>query len=170
MKITTGMLAAALLLGTLAGCTGAQKEVDQVSTQETQLSEYRDQANAWGADIMEQVPASEAKNIYPNMGGTREAGVMYEEWPKYYFWEQGADLLPEGPRSPEQLADDLEPWLKDQGWVRNTDAEAPAGKTSFTRGYQRDDYSLAIEVFTVEPPRAQTLNFTIVTPSTTPAG
>lgn len=136
--------------------------------QESQLRGYVDQADAWGADIIARIPEAEIEDLCPNSGGLRQAGDLYAEWPKNYFWDQGVDLIPDGPRTPTQFADDLEPWLEEEGWVRDHDREFPPGKESFTRASSRGAYTLAVEIYTVAPPRAQTINFSIVRPTTDP--
>ncbi|WP_146120118.1 hypothetical protein [Leucobacter massiliensis] len=137
-----------------------------MATQEAQLRGYIDQANAWGEEIVAQLPEADVEELSPNSGGTRQSSALYEDWPQYYYWEQRVRLKPEGARTPEQLADELQPWLEQQGWQRATAGELPAGKESFTRDYRRGGYSLAVEVFTEPPPRAQTISFRIVTPDT----
>ena len=143
-------------------------EEESVAVQEAQLKALIAQADDWGGEIVAQIPVSEVEEIYPNMGGSRGAGDDYEQWPRYYYWFQGVDLLPDGPRSPTAVADDLEPWLQRQGWQRNEEAEFPAGQESFERDYFRDGYHLIVEVYTEEPPMAQAINFKIVTPQTDP--
>jgi len=159
-------------LVTLLSACGSQpqlSEEDRVAVQETQLAEFIQRADGWGAEIVANVPASEVETLYPNMGGSRGAGENYEQWPRYYYWFQGIDLLAEGARSPSAVADDLEPWLKRQGWERNTDVEFPPGQERFERDYFREGYHLIVEVYTEEPPMAQAINFKIVTPQTDPS-
>lgn len=124
------------------------------------------QADAWGAEIIAQVPVAEAQKIYASSGVTREAGALYEQWPQYYYWEQRVLLLPSQARSPKQLADELDVWLPQHGWVRNTAKEFPPTDESFTRDYYRDGDSLSVEAYTVPLPRAQLIAFRIVTPQT----
>ncbi|WP_146073409.1 hypothetical protein [Cryobacterium sp. N22] len=155
------------MLFVLSGCGSSEAPpAEAVVSQEDQLQVFVEQADAWGADIIAQAPEEEAKAIYENFGGSRQAGADYAEWPQYYYWAQGVDLYPDGPRTPTEFADDLEPWLEDQGWVRNLDSEFSPGEESYVRGYVRGRYSLEVEVYTVTPPQAQSLNFTIVTPDT----
>jgi hypothetical protein len=145
--------------------------VERVASQEAQLREYVEQADAWGgggAEIIVQIPEAEVENVTQNLGGSRQASDLYEDWPKYYYWDQIVSLLPDGPRTPAQLADDLEPWLEEQGWQRDRAREFPPGKESFTRDYRRGAYTLAVEVYTVPPPHAQSISFSIVTPNTDP--
>jgi hypothetical protein len=136
-----------------------------VASQEVELQEFVDQADAWGADIIAQVPEAEKASVTGNIGGSRQAGVMYEEWPKNYYWSQIIVLHP-GARAPTVFADDLEPWLEEQGWVPNRDNEFSPGQESFVRGYVRGRYSLTVEVYTAPPPQAQLLGLRIATPET----
>ncbi|WP_314147858.1 hypothetical protein [uncultured Leifsonia sp.] len=153
----------------LAGCgLTAEQEARQVATQQAQLAALIDRADGWGAEILAQIPEPEIEAVTKNIGGPRLASDYYEEWPKYYTWNQFIDLYPDGPRTPTQLADDLEPWLEDQGWVRHKEREFPRGKSSFERDYGREGYLLELQVDTVAPPRAQTISFLIVTPETDP--
>jgi len=168
-RAALAVVTAGVVLVLTTGCvTSESRKAEAVATQEVQLQEFIDQADAWGADIIAQAPEEEAEDIYENFGGSREAGANYEEWPKYYYWAQGVDLYPDGPRTPTEFADGLEPWLEEQGWVPNLDKEFPPGRDSYVRDYVRGRYSLAVEVYTVTPPQAQSLKFRIVTPRTDP--
>lgn len=158
-------ITASVALVLLSGC--GMSEAESVASQEAQLQKLVEQADAWGADIITQVPEAEKADVTGNIGGSRQASAMYEEWPKYYYWSQIVVLNPTA-RTPTVFADDLEPWLVEQGWVRNPDHEFPPGKETFVRAYQRGRYSLAVEVYTALPPQAQLLNFKIVTPETNP--
>lgn len=91
-------------------------------------------------------------NVGVAKGGSRQASANYEEWPKYYYWAQGVDLQPDGARTPTEFADHLEPWLIEQGWVRNEERGLPPRKESFERSYVRRQYSLTVVVYTVAPP------------------
>ena len=154
------------MLFLVSGCGLMEaRQAEAVASQEVQLQEFVDQADAWGADIIAQVPEAEKASVTGHLGGSRQAGANYEEWPKYYYWSQIVELYPTA-RTPTEFADDLEPWLEEQGWVRNQDNEFPPGKESTIRGYARGQYSLSVEMYTVLPPRAQLLNFKIVTPRT----
>jgi len=167
IRAALAVVTAGVLLCALSGCALIEaRQAEVVASQEAQLLEFIDQADAWGADIIAQAPAEESKAIYENFGGSRQASANYEEWPQYYYWAQGVDLYPDGPRTPTEFADDLEPWLEKQGWVRNLDKEFPPNEENFVRDYVRGRYSLAVEVYTVSPPQAQSLNFRIVTPQT----
>lgn len=162
-----GLVALAVLL---SGC-GAQPQLsaeEKVVVQEAQLDELIERADTWGADILAQIPDSEVELISENTGGARKASDDYEEWPKYYYWDQMLVLHAEGARSPSDVADDLEPWLEEQGWERNEGSEFPPGEESFERDYYRDGYHLVVEVYTEAPPRVQSINFMIVTPQTDP--
>ncbi len=167
-KLVVSVLVSVALAGALAGCGSEQREAEQVASQETQLQEYVEQADALGAEIIAQIPEAEVENVTQNLGGSRQASDLYEDWPKYYYWDQIVSLLPDGPRTPAQLADDLEPWLEEQGWQRDRAREFPPGKESFTRDYRRGAYTLAVEVYTVPPPHAQSISFSIVTSNTDP--
>ena len=166
-RAALAVVTAGVVLSVVSGCGLSEaRQAEAVASQEVQLQEFIDQADAWGADIIAQAPEEEAKAIYENFGGSRDA--YYKEWPQYYYWAQGVDLYPDGPRTPTEFADDLEPWLEDQGWVRNLDKEFPPDRDSYVRDYVRGRYSLAVEVYTVTPPQAQSLKFRIVTPRTDP--
>ena len=155
------------MLFVLSGCGSSEaRQAEPVVSQEDQLQEFVEQADAWGADIIAHAPEDEAKDIFENFGGSRQASADYAEWPQYYYWAQSIELYPDGPRTPTEFAVDLEPWLEEQGWVRSRNGEFPPGRDSFTRDYSRGRYSLAVEVYTVTPPQAQSLNFRIVTPDT----
>ena len=143
---------------------------EQVVVQEQQLDEFISQADRWGEEILAQIPASELdpeSEASPG-GGVRAANDDYEEWPKFYYWNRNVELKSEGVRTPTEIADDLEPWLAEQGWQRNTDSEFPAGKESFERDYFREGYHLVVEVFTTPPPHVQKVRLMIVTPQTDP--
>lgn len=152
----------------VTGCAFDGGEV--VVVQERQLKEYAVLADAAGAEIIAQISDSELEPAHQsrNIGGVRLVSDYYEEWPKYYYWAQIIELKADGPRTPTQVSDDLNPWLKEQGWKRNTDSEFPPTEESFERDYYRDGYHLIVRVDTVPPPDAQTLMFTIVTPHTDP--
>ncbi len=139
--------------------------------QERQLEVYVAQADASGAEVIAQIAESELEPAHQsrNIGGVRQASEYYEEWPKYYYWAQIIELKAGGPRTPVQVADDLDPWVEKQGWERNTDSEFPPTEESFERDYYRDGYHLIIRAYTVPPPHAQKLMFTIVSPHTDPA-
>lgn len=160
------MLSAILLVGLLAGCGSEERKAEQAVEQQAQLDRYMAQADTWGEEISAQIPAVEVEDAVPGGGGTRKASDSYAEWPKYYIWSENVDLKPGGPRTPSKLADDLEPWLESQGWVRNQKREFPPGKESFTRYYSRNHYTLMVEIYTWAPPKAQNIFFTIVTPDT----
>ena len=167
IRAALAVVATGVMLCLLSGCGLVEaRQAEVVASQKAQLLEFIDQADAWGADIIAQVPEEEAEDIFENFGGSRQAGANYDEWPKYYYWAQGVDLYADGPRTPTEFADGLEPWLEEQGWVRNLDKEFPPNEENFVRDYVRGRYSLAVEVYTVSPPQAQSLNFRIVTPQT----
>jgi hypothetical protein len=152
----------------LPGCVGMSAE-ERVAVQEEQLVEMVAQADGWGGEIIAQIPVAEHEPAAEsrNMGGSRQASD-YEEWPKYYYWDPIIVLRAEGARTPTEVADDLEPWLEAEGWERNEGSEFPPGEESFERDYYREGYHLVVEVYTEAPPRAQSINFTIVTPQTDP--
>jgi len=160
------------LAGAVCALTGcgptAEQEARQVATQQAQLAALIDRADGWGAEILAQIPEPEIEAVTKNIGGPRLASDYYEEWPKYYHWHQFIDLYPRGPRTPTQLADDLEPWLQDHGWKRYKAHESPPADDRFKRFYVQDGYLLGVEAYTVAPPRAQTVGFTILTPETDP--
>ncbi len=149
-----------------AGCATAQQSDTAVAAdQQTQLDEYISPADLWGAEIMAQIPLDETATVYERLGGVRSTSSGSEEWPKYYFWSESVDLLLEDARTPTQLADDLEPWLGDEGW-ETVDNGFLFGDDFFRRSYSRGEYSLTVEVYTVPAPSAQTLVFSIVAPDT----
>ena len=164
-KVAVTLVALTMVVG-CSGCVSEEREAELVEQRETQLAELIAQADAWGAEIFVQVPEDEAEVVNRNVGGVRQASDHYRDWPKYYYWSQSVDLYADGPRSPEEFIDDLEPWLEEEGWERNRDREFPPGEDSFRRDYFRGPYHLVVEVYTVEPPKAQTIMFSIVTPST----
>lgn len=153
-----------------SGCATSPEEA--IPVQESQLEEYIAKADGAGAEILAQIPQEELLPDHDtgNLGGVRLVSDYYEEWPKYYYWAQIVVLKAEAPRTPTQVADDLEPWLEDQGWKRNTDSEFPPSEESFERHYYRDGYHLIVRAYTIPPPHAQKLMFTIVTPHTDPKG
>lgn len=80
------VVATGVVLCLLSGCAMSEaSQAEVVASQEVQLQEFIDQADAWGADIIAQVPAEEASSISGNLGGTRQASDYYEEWPKCYY-------------------------------------------------------------------------------------
>lgn len=167
-RVIAVVLSAGVLVLLLSSCAGEEREAEQVSIQQTQLDGYIAKADGWGVDILAQIPEAEIEDAGPAASGTREANMNYEEWPKYYIWDTLIQLKPTGPRTPTAVADDLEPWLKAEGWERNEEREGAPGKESFTRYYSRSHYTLMVEAYTDAPPRAQTIFFTIVTPRTNP--
>lgn len=152
--------------GVLSGCGLSAEE--KVTVQEAQLKELVEQADTWGADIVAQVPGAEVELLTDNAGGVRKASDYGVEWPKYYYWAQIVVLQADGPRSTTQVADDLAPWLEEQGWEWNADRDVPPGNDRFERDYYRDGYHLVVEVYTEAPPKAQSIHFKIVTPQTDP--
>ncbi|MCK2023911.1 hypothetical protein KZC52_13310 [Microbacterium sp. kSW2-24] len=157
-----------LVASALSGCAGMSAE-EKVAVQEAQLKDFVAQADVWGGEIVAQIPVAEiepAAESY-NIGGVRKVSD-YDDWPKYYYWDQIVELKAEGARAPSEVADDLEPWLEREGWERNEESEFPPGEQSFERDYYRDGYHLVVEVYTVPPPHAQKLAFMIVTPQTDP--
>jgi len=111
-RAALAVVTAGVLLGVLSGCGAVEaRQAKVVASQEVQLQEFIDQADAWGADVIAQAPVDEVEDILKNVGGTRQAGDYYEEWPQYYYWAQIVDLYRDGPRTPTEFADDLEPWL-----------------------------------------------------------
>lgn len=162
--------ASAVVLGLVLalGVTGcALSAEERITVQEEQLASFIDRADAWGADIVAQIPEDEIELLSDVAGGSRGANG-YEQWPRYYYFDQIVVLHPDGPRSPTQVADDLEPSLEEQGWKRATEGEFPPDEESFERDYFQDGYHLALEIYTVEPPQAQSLQIVIVTPTTDP--
>ena len=149
-------------------CGSEERKAEQAVEQQTQLDAYITKADNWGEEIYARIPQDEVKNAIRGDGGVSKANGSYAEWPKYYVWDKLVTLKSDAPRTPTRLADDLEPWLESQGWVRNQNREMPPGKESFTRYYARDHYTLMVEVYTWVPPKAQNIFFTIVTPDTKP--
>ncbi len=161
-------LAAAGAVAVLSGCGWSEdREAAQVASQEAQLKVLMSTADGRGAEIMGQIPASEVGTTV-DTSSIELTSDFYEEWPKYYVWSQTVELHLDGPRTPAQVADDLEPWLARHGWTRDTGHEFPPRTRSFTRYYRWDGYLLAVEAFTDPPPRAQAVRFAIVTPDTDP--
>lgn len=160
-----GMAATLVVLTSvvLLGCGLSAEE--RIAVQEKQLQSFIERADGWGSEIIAQIPEDEVELLSDPAGGSR--GVNgYEQWPRLYYFDRIVVLRADGPRSPTEVADDLEPWLSDQGWTRAKDGEFPPGEESFARDYFRDGYHLALEIYTVEPPRAQSLQIAIVTPTT----
>jgi len=155
------VLAPVVLLG--CGLTAEER----ITVQEEQLQSFIKRADGWGADIIAQIPEGEVELLSDPAGGSRGANG-YEQWPRLYYFDRIVVLRADGPRSPTEVADDLEPWLIDQGWRRAKDGEFPPGEESFARDYFQDGYHLALDIYTVEPPRAQSLQIAIVTPTTDP--
>ncbi|MGN6426048.1 MAG: hypothetical protein ACTHMF_04445 [Leifsonia sp.] len=161
-------LAAAGAVAVLSGCGWSEdREAAQVASQEAQLKVLMSTADGRGAEIMGQIPASEVGTTV-DTSSIALTSDFYEEWPKYYVWSQTVELHLDGPRTPAQVADDLEPWLAQHGWMREEENEFPPGRESFTRYYRWGGFRLAVEAFTDLPPRAQTLRFAIITPDTDP--
>lgn len=156
----------ALAVGALvqSGCGLSAEE--RITVQEEQLASFIEQADAWGEQITSQV-ADDEVDLVSDAGGTRGA-QEYAQWPRYYSFARTVVLRPDGPRTPTQVADDLEPWLAKQGWERNEEQEFPAYEDSFERYYSRGEYGLTLQVYTEPPPRAQSIDITIVTPTTDP--
>ena len=165
-RIGAAVVAVMVATGVLAGCGLSEEE--KVAVQEAQLKELVAQADGWGADIIAQIPEAEVELLSDNAGGVGKASDYGVEWPKYYYWDQIVVLHADGPRSPTEVADDLEPWLEQQGWERNADSEPAPRRDSFASSYFRDGYHLTVEVYTQDPPRTQSLHFSIVTPQTDP--
>lgn len=163
-RVSTVAAGVVFALG-LSGCGLSAEE--RIAVQEEQLASFIEYADGWGAKIIAQIPEEEVEVLSGAAGGSRGANG-YEQWPRYYYFDQIVDLRADGPRSPTQVADDLEPWLEEQGWERSTEGEFPPGEESFERDYFRDGYHLALEIYTVEPPQAQSLQIVIVTPTTDP--
>ena len=114
-RAAMAVITAGVVFCVLTGCAMSEsRKAEVVASQEIQLQEFIDQADAWGADIIAQAPKEEVEDIFENFGGSRQAGANYEEWPKYYYWAQGVDLYPDGPRTPTEFADGLEPWFTSQ--------------------------------------------------------
>ncbi|MFJ2369177.1 hypothetical protein [Microbacterium sp. NPDC087665] len=165
-RLGASLVAVVFAIAVLAGCGLSAEE--KVKVQEAQLKELIAQADAWGAEVIAQVPASEVELLSDNVGGARGVSDYNQQWPRYYYFAQTVVLRADGPRTPTQMADDIEPWLEDQGWERNKGSEFPPDDDRFERDYYRDGYHLVVEVYTEPPPRAQSINFTIVTPQTDP--
>jgi outer membrane murein-binding lipoprotein Lpp len=47
-RLVVSVLVAVAVAGSLSGCTSEQREVERVASQEAQLREYVEQADAWG--------------------------------------------------------------------------------------------------------------------------
>ncbi len=137
-------------------------------SQENQLDGLVLQADAWGAEISALIPSEDVVSVSSNGGGVRRASDGGQEWPKYYVWDQIVELRAGGPRTPADVADDLDAWLTEQGWWRSEEHEFPPGKHAFERDYFRQGYHLVVEVYTDPPPHAQKVTLMIVTPQTDP--
>ncbi|MBK0420765.1 hypothetical protein JD292_01540 [Leucobacter sp. CSA2] len=168
-RAIAALLSAGALCGLLTGCASEEQKAAQVAQQQEQLDGYIAKAEGWGEEILAQIPKSEVEDAGPAASGTRAANMNYEEWPKYYIWDTIVRLKPTGARTPTEAADELDPWLKDQGWKRHEEREDTPNQESFTRYYSRAQYTLMVEAYTQAPPRAQNIFFTIVTPPTSPA-
>lgn len=162
-----GLFVLAVALAGLTGCTHTDdQEAELLQHRQTQLSTFAAQAETWGEGIVGQISAEEIDRDSGNLGGVRPAGGDYDDWPKLCFWDRSVELRHDGPRTPTQVADALEPWLHEQGWMRRLDLEFPPTATRFERDYVRDGFHLVVEVYTEPPPMAQTIAFTIVSPRT----
>ncbi len=165
------MVCAASLL--LAGCMPAGERASTERTepemsQDQQLSAFVLRADAWGAEIISEIPSEDVVAVSTNGGGVRRASNQSHEWPKYYVWDQIVELSADGPRTPVDVAEDLDAWLKKQGWERNEEQELPPGRHTFERDYFRQGFHLVVEVYTDPPPHAQKITLMIVTPETDP--
>lgn len=156
-------------VGLLNGCVDfTEREEKRVATQELQLQKHIELLDKWGAEILEQVPVEDTVEVYPSFGNAGPASDGYEAWPKLYVWRQGVELRPDEARTPTALATELEPWLESQGWKRAGGDERFPREDRRRFDYMRGPYHLIVEAHTVEPPMAQSLNFSIVSPATDP--
>lgn len=167
-RAIAAVLAVGVICAGVTGCASEERKAAQVAQQQKQLDGYIAKADGWGEDILKQIPKSEIETANRVASGTREANTSYEEWPKYYNWDTMVDLKPVGARTPTAVADDLDLWLQAQGWERNLEREDPPNAEQFTRYYSREHYTLMVDVYIESPPRAQTISFSITTPSTRP--
>lgn len=139
-----------------------------MAAQERQLQVHIEWIDKRGEEILAEVPLGDVEETYPNFGGVRLASDGYEPLPKLYVWRQGVELRPDEVRTPTALAAELEPWLESQGWERAGGAERFPRENRKRFDYMRGPYHLIVEAYTVEPPMAQSLNFSIVSPATDP--
>ena len=166
-RVVTALVVAGAVL-VVSGCGWSEdREAAQVASQEAQLKALMSTADGRGAEIMGQLDVSEIEST-ADLSSIELTSDFYDEWPKYYVWSQDVQLNLSGPRTPTRVADDLDPWLAQHGWMREEENEFPPGRESFTRYYRWGGFRLAVEAFTDLPPRAQTLRFAIITPDTDP--
>ena len=165
------LLVPLLLVPLAAGCAAAdRRRAADTATGEARLAGFAARAAEWGEEIVARVPDGERAAVSSPAGGPRPATDGGAEWPRRYVWFRIVELRAGGPRTPTELADDLDPWLASQGWERRREGEFPAAPERFQRDYGREGFRLVVDVATAPPPRAQTVALTIVSPATDALG
>ncbi|RLP72784.1 hypothetical protein D9V32_15180 [Mycetocola tolaasinivorans] len=125
---------------------------------DAQIAEHYARAEGIGDDILAQIAPEEISNP-PSGGGRSESMDAFDVkgWPRTLTWEKDFALYADGPRTPRQVADDLTPWLLDQGWDRSTSDYQPSDPAYAENIFLRDQDLLAIRYTVKPPPYGQTM-------------
>ncbi|RLP72783.1 hypothetical protein D9V32_15175 [Mycetocola tolaasinivorans] len=85
-------------------------------------------------------------------------------WPRTLTWEKDFALYADGPRTPRQVADDLTPWLLEQGWKPRKIERPPADENYLKYVFFKDEDTLIISYIVTPPPYAQNMILKITLP------
>lgn len=173
MSVKRRLLAAAgalALLGVLSGCgVPEQRKADSAANQEVQLQALMDQTEARGEDIFAQLLDDEILWRTEDRGGSPQQLSDFDEpWPKYVAWDAIATLKPEGARSPLEVSDGLDVWLRAQGWQLTEEEPAENALVEKRRYYALEGYRLSVRAEMERPPMAQNVTIGLTSPSTKP--
>lgn len=85
---------------------------------------------------------------------------------EYYVWARHLDLADDSELLARDLAEQLAPWLEQEGWEQIREGAYPVEPDRVRRDYAREKYHLVVEARSEPGPVREILALLIVTPAT----
>lgn len=159
-----------LLVGAFVGapaCAGIEdRRAERAREQAEELSVLARQAEQWGEDLLSQVPGEPIADELDPASGPRLSNDLGGPSTEYYVWTRHLDLAADSELLARDLAEQLAPWLEQEGWEQIRQGVYPVEPDRVRRDYAREKYHLVVEARSEPGPVREILALLIVTPAT----